>query len=366
MEVCRISNSFAVRPQLKSCNFLSQNNSAYATSKQISDYNPMYYMPTFKGRDTAFIKELNNFVKKGSLSKDEENEFKERLQELVKETVNDNSKLLGEGQFGKVYRINDDYVMKVYKNADYENLSRTELKLGDAEIFNIPNYYGGVIASCGPVSILKNASPKGSAIVSGAPSQLPIEQALEYQANVSLPAFSKLPQEAYDKLALSFKEMNKIVEQEYGRTYHYIPDTINPNNFIISSNEIRIVDELSRTRTSIEPNNIITMFEATLNKVNTLNKSNFDENLIPLRKDIFKKCIFAAEKQELPMELTQIEMQWFSDISKLAGYRFSGAKIIKEIKNLRNTEPDINVRLEKLNTFLKNLDEDMKIWDNPF
>jgi len=90
MEVCRISNSFAVRPQLKSCNFLSQNNSAYATSKQISDYNPMYYMPTFKGRDTAFIKELNNFVKKGSLSKDEENEFKERLQELVKETVNDN------------------------------------------------------------------------------------------------------------------------------------------------------------------------------------------------------------------------------------------------------------------------------------
>lgn len=320
---------------------------------QINQYNPVCYMPAFKSQTTDRFVELFEKGLETDLSKKESEQLSYNLYKVKKEVMSDKDSFMGEGHVGSTYKINDDYILKVDKNSPLIKKKKFNY-VKDDTTNNIPYYYGGVLATCDNLSILKNADPKGQGIVLGKPRWLKDDQKTEYVVNKSLPALAELPQTSYDNYALTLKKLNDTPFGISKKDTRYSPDAINPNNFMIVDNEIRFVDELLTLHNGRE-NDLSTMCAPFLNKSMELADADKNAETIDSKREIFKKCVLASEEAELgtPHDITNYFN--FKNVMEICDYKTDVKDFIHFIDSARAQEPDKELRKQQLSDYLDNL-----------
>ena len=156
-----------------------------------------------------------------------------------------------------------------------------------------------------------------------------------------LKEFATLPQTAFDNLAKDFQKLNNIKETNL----FYRFDTNNPNNFIKVGNSIKIVDDIDWVPTE-EPNDLFNLLRIFIHK----------EGNSEFKKEIFKKCILASEKTNLPMEAAHKYLKRFMDeICQFANTKKSFNEIFETLTNLRKNIPDTTSRLKQVEKFIEEL-----------
>ena len=341
-------------------------NGFYGKNKKISvscperemteTYNPVYYMPSFKASKEQ---EFSNLFTKGlneNLTEEELNILSDYLYE-IKMNVKENplKYFIGSGNFGNVYQINDDYVLKIEKYY-YDNMTRKFNYKKDNPFNDIPYYYGGILATCDNLSVMKNADPKKEAIVAGCPLWISSNDRENYILNKSLPAFANLPQSSYDNYALVLKMLNDMCYRIKYDKQRKTPDVNNPNNFIIVDNKIRFVDELA-TLHNDEQNNLYTICSSFLHQNMNLKNKEQNEDTFKNKREILKKCVLAAEKTELPFSLNNMhELQRIGDILKICGYRTNEKNFMSNLDQIRKMESDKDLRKELITFYMDNLE----------
>ena len=339
-------------------NFKPKNNKvATNTLKQnyINEYNPAYYMPSFKA---STEKEFNNLFTKGlktKLSEQELNQLSKNIYEIKDDVIKDKSRFLGSGSFGSVYKIDDDYVLKIEKY--YYDKYNKKFDYKRENPFNeIPFYYGGILATCDNLSVLKNADPKGDAIISGVPLWCGTEEKEEYLINKSLPAFANLEQSSYNNYAFVLRLLNGMSYKIDYDKQRKTPDTLNPNNFMIVDDKIRFVDEFV-TLHHDQQNNLFTMCSPFLNRNMRLINDEENTKTFDNKRAILKKCVLAAEEAELPINLNDIhEYKKFDSILKTCGYNVTEKAFLSNIETIRKMESDKDLSKELITFYLDNLE----------
>ena len=320
----------------------------------ITEYNPAYYLPSFKGsKEKAF----NNLFSKGlevDLSNEELNKLSDYIYEIKDNVTKDESKFMGSGSFGDVYRIDDDYVLKVEKY--YYNPKDKKFKYEQDNPFNrIPYYYGGILAKCDNLSILKNADPKNEGILAGAPIWFDKKDGCDYLTQKSLPAFAALPQEAYNNYAIVLKILNGMSFVSNYDKIRFSPDIFNSNNFIITGNKIKIVDEFFQLHKDAK-NDLCTMCFPFVNDIMHIKDEKINAETIDNKREIFKKCVLAADEADLPMPDNMYSQNRFKKILDTCGYEVPVKDFLQNIENMRSFEADKDIRKELISFYIDNLE----------
>lgn len=290
-----------------------------------------HYTPSFQAYyKSSFGKRLEKALKNTNTSDGLQEEFNKIL---AKKKNSDNK--IGEGSYGSVYRIDDYYVFKIYHKtgaqtgnfkASYEN------KFQDLKV-----YCGKVLAKIGNVEIIRNVTKNRKDFLQMAnPSVDGIEA-----YNHSLKEFISLPQKAFDKLAKDFMTLNSI----HNSNLYYSFDTNNPNNFIKVGKSIKIVDDIDWTPCK-QPNDIYNLMHIFIKKDGDIN----------LKKEIFKKCALACEKQKLPMDAVYDYLyQFMDDILQNAGIKMSFDSYYHSMQDFRNEYPNDTKRMLLVKNFIESL-----------
>ena len=112
--------------------------------------------PAFCGYRSKFTQELDKFIASASLKKDTpaQKSLVEQFKTLLPDITKPENKM-GEGNYGTVYRIDDEYALKLPHRRT--NTSDEEFVLNPGTVVSkLKTYYGGFIAMIGDAKILKN------------------------------------------------------------------------------------------------------------------------------------------------------------------------------------------------------------------
>lgn len=323
--------------------------------KQVNQWNPGYYMPVFTSSTTDKFTALFNKGLETELTQPELTQLADYLYEIKDDVTYDPDSYIGEGNFGYVYKMNDDYVLKIQNSFSYlGGIDKKFEYTKDRKFSDIPYYYGEVLAKCDNMEILKNANPKGDAIVCGMPVWLDEEEQKRYLIDVSLPAFAKLPQSAYDNYAKVLKSLNEKTFTVNEEEKKYSPDILNNNNFMIVDDEIRFVDEMD-TLDSGKENDLYTMLASFFDWGMKFVAPELPETT-KNKKEIFKKCVLASEEAELPIPTDGWRILSLSSIMDLCDYDTDEQEFIDNLTEIRTQEPDKELRKQKLSDYLDNLE----------
>ncbi|MCM1009759.1 MAG: hypothetical protein NC390_02620 [Fusobacterium sp.] len=241
------------------------------------------------------------------------------------------------GMRGFVSRLDDQFVLKAphwFKKATPEGIQRhcAQGKVHKNKFEAIQDYYGHHVMTFGDIAIMKNATAPGNYVRVGRPFEMALDDGgFEYYSQTYLPTCAELPQDTFDRLAKNLKTLNGITSGDF----HYEPDTLNPNNFLIFNDQIRIVDDMDPIKLD-EPNTLTTMLRPLINNTSTDEKAVFSEELVPLRRKIFKKSSIASVKNDLPLASSFREEAEFEETCQLSG-------IEKQILKLKQYIADRNI-----------------------
>ena len=260
---------------------------------------------------------------------------------------------INKGRESKVYKISDKYVAKIKRGYDENSAIHfyNFTKLPDKRFNQLDIYFGEPVIKLGNIEILKNATPSKDFLCCGTkykgPHSATLDEYMDYENNF-IPRCSNIPQESYDKFAKGLADLNKIHDSkiDFSKIY-YTPDIINPNNILISDNQFRIVDKLDKTKQK-EPNTLFTMLEPLLLRLSPESYANYKESLVEPRYNIYKKCLIAATKANLPLEnslkyeysdyyLASILKTYFTDThDNLAKMRNQGVSLENRLNYITN------------------------------
>lgn len=332
----------------------SQNNSV--------KFNPVYFHPSFSNNARKILK-FNNLLNK--VLEDPKNITLETLSELnnlfkyvFTDATKDQKALINTGRNSKVYRIDDKYVFKT----DTNNFFQDEFEIMPKNEFfaKLKTWDGAVLARFGKITILKNAASDKTALPIGICYNMEKQEGIEesYYNKKILPLLAKLPQSAFDEIAGDIKTLNSS-----SPVYYF--DYINPNNFLIVGDKIRIVDDIEKKPVNGCYNNLASMFRVFITNIQAYNRASFNENLIPQRRNIFKKCVLASERMELPFGFISYEKSNIEMAKRLAGYTtmndngdsYKSFSLIKDLRKFRKEIPNIDERMEKTEEYLDNLNK---------
>ena len=176
-----------------------------------------------------------------------------------------------------------------------------------------------------------------------------------YYEKVYLPTYSKLPQELFDNLAYNFKALNNITSKTNKLNRFYAFDEFNPNNFVLGGKRIKITDKL--VPVSIQNRNDLSlMFEALLNKYQPNVLSRFNKNLVEPRIKIFKKCIIACERAELPLTKDIKGLHSIKTSCDLVGLKTPWSLVNAQFHKFRKTIPKMDVRIAAIQKYLNEIE----------
>lgn len=312
---------------------------------------------------------------------------------------------LGRGRDSTTYRIGYKYIAKVKNGCTLEKASKkcNKINIPKRKFSHLDSYYGETQLRVGDIEILKNASPNEADFNCGYCSfskkvtsktenicdpkeSYKLEKKLLkdiYEDNVL--SINKLPQESFDRLAENLSDLNKescgrmtilrrkppkymydkkfqwrnlfkfekIEIKGIGRKHFYVPDIINPNNFIVSGDEIRMVDDFRKVPCK-NPNTIWTMLTPIMLKINPENWASPNPDLIEQRKSIFKKILIAAEKKQLPLVTKSRQDGEYakSTLNHLLGDSDKpygiGTDVISKMREMRKQGIPLEERLKRL------------------
>ena len=237
------------------------------------------YTPSFQ----AYYKSsFSKRFEKALVSGEGMSELSDEFVKILKSRKNDKAKMGTSGSYGSVFRIDDYYVFKTY-HVDKE-LKTQPFKIALKEKFQgFKTYCGNILARFGQIEIIANATRDKKKFVELARGS---KQGAEAYA-ASLAEFAKLPQKQFDRLGQVFSRLNKISD---GNLFYKF-DTHNPNNILKIGKSLKLVDEIAITPNR-NSNDILALLRAFIQEGGDMS----------VKRDIFKKCILASEKEKLPMD----------------------------------------------------------------
>jgi len=310
----------------------------------------------FLGYKTKFSKQLEKFIAEPCPEPQAMIMLSQDMAKMVNKRVQPKYKM-GEGKFHDVYKIDDYYVMRVPKDDrnPYVSLPRKPRKKVFEFFSGFKAYMGQVVSNFGDYEIIKNAKgTKKDIIEAGIPYKLAYKidrcatskEINDVQAQITkeynekyLPAFSSLPQKAYDKVAADIVRLND--SQQNAHYFVKMFDCNNPNNFIKVGKNIKIIDDLSAT---IEYGNVSDMMRVFLRDYGAKNTP----NTIEMKKNIFKKCVVAAVKNNMLDKFHAL-----GEYIKFANIKEEPKEFAKKALDIART-PNKN-KIKKLNTYLDTL-----------
>lgn len=258
----------------------------------------------------------------------------QEFNQILKSKKNISSKI-GQGSYGEVYRIDDFYVFKSYFSQNPKPNSFTPNT--DNTFNNLKTYFGKVIARIGNIEIIRNVTKNTKNFHQMANVQKEGINAF----NQALEEFATLPQQAFDRLAQDFDKLNKL---KHGHIFFRF-DTNNPNNFIKVGQSIRIVDDIDWT-----PCEKANTFYALLRIFAQKNGN------ASLKKELFKKCVLACEKYQLPLDTDYKYLKkYVEELFTNANIKTSFEQHYQKMTELRNTQKDKNIRMEMVKQYLDTL-----------
>ncbi len=328
-----------------------ESSKSFSYGKIPANLNPDYFHPSFKSASPQKIEQLSNFL--DTIIAGTEKFSKESLAKmavLIKETVEATLKsdihIINWGKEGVVHRLNEKYVFKILNGEDCDMREfRVITHTGDE---NLKTWYGGAIVSSKNVSIMRNADPQGIQIPIGAPYDYYYTDARAYyKNNKCLSRVAKIPQKSFDEIAKDLKELDKGSFYGHNRKF----DFDNPNNFLLIDDKIRVVDDLEYREN--KPNTINDMLTAFILKLNAITSAHFDEKLIAERRNVFKKCVIACEKSELP--LNGMENDRINEVLHFTNFKTKEKDFVSSLCDIRKKFPNMDERINAVSAFLEAL-----------
>ena len=236
---------------------------------------------------------LHRVISKNTFSVSEEDNLRQLLMKYLP-TLKSKKRLLGFGFHESVYRINDEFAIKMGKNTKIEDVGN--LELCKKEHSDLKSYFGGVLAKFGRIQILRNL---GDHTPVGIPYGMSKDKATDYYRNEYLPLFANVPQESYNSLLADCATLNKRFNEGYD-FYCHVFDYVNPNNIVLKYNKLFWVDKIRRD--SSEKNSVSQVLNMMLNKYGIDNKDwisdGYGGSLVQARK-IFNKIVIAGAENNL-------------------------------------------------------------------
>ncbi len=318
--------------------------------------------PAFNGYTSHFGKTLHNAIDRGYPTEVEKKSLLGEIQKFIREKLSPD-RLLGEGAHGSVYKIDDDFCMKF----DIGTRPRAK-KMGELPengFKGLKTYYGSKVADFDDVAILKNVSSDGSHIPVGVPQEFAIKNSAEessiYYQCIALPRLSDIPQKSFDAVAEDCQRLNELGAKN---KTHYTFDYINPNNFVIVDDKIRIIDDIN-VLNSLEDNSVANLFNVFLEKsfLNTpVQYSMYSETT---RRNLFKKIVLAGMKADLPMRSKHSAenlSSWKNVVNELCGIDNSYSEVLHNLEKI-SQNPNKEQRVKLANDYLDSLFEYDKFYD---
>lgn len=325
-------------------------NISYYNSYQLYQNNKN--TPSFSGYKSKFSKELDNVIKNNTVKTDDIRNLSKLLNKFWNRPET-KARVLGSGTHGTVYKIDDEYVIKVPNSgSDYfyfEDLPKQKFQ-------GLKTYYGEVIANFTYGKILKNVSQNGSHMQAGIPDKmisagLRNEDIKDYYLNTYLTRFAKLPQRAYNAIACDFDKLNKM-----GKGYdNYTFDFKNPNNFVLVGKRIRITDLIGKT-TIKNANSTAEMLSILLEKTHINQFAQFEKEAIQPRREIFNKIVLASMKYNLDLGTYPTDkIIWKTIINDLCGIKTSYQEVLSTLLKYQKEVNQASQRLKLTKNYLDSL-----------
>lgn len=308
----------------------------------------------FKGYTSEFGKELKTVIQRGQANETEQINLVEQLRKILASLTPD--KQLGEGAHGIVYKIDDDFCLKVPRG----NMPVVDKLLEiPSNIFKtLKNYYGNAVAKFNDVTIMKNVSSGGEHIPVGIPENVAIKNIhadnMAYYEMFALPRIADMPQKSFDEVAKDCAELNKLGDGKY--TYKF--DYRNPNNFVIVGDSIRTTDDIER-RFGNRPNSIADLLNVFINTTFLNCRANYSSIGEPLRRNLMEKIILAGMKNDLPLTsgLGSDEILWYTITEDLCKLKTPTNKIMEKLTEIKAI-PDAKKRIELTKEYLGKIMKD--------
>lgn len=304
-----------------------------------------YNTPFFTSYKSAFTKKLDDMLACKNYTQEDIVEITDKANKIIENCI-DEEHFLGKGSLGSVYKIDSKYVIK---------LPFWTNKLGDFRILpnkfpSLETYYGGEVADFGLVKILRSVSPDGKHDTVGVPYSYAkthnYREFSRYYEEVSFPRIMNIPQESFDKLASDCAKLNKM----NGYTFDYI----NPNNFVLVGDEIRVVDSIISTL-CFNNNSIANLMRPFIWAEGVGVEAAFSQTLLEPRRDIFKKIVLAGMRHDLPVVSGGSEYVLEEVFELLCRANTKTQKFTKQLEKIKQDFPDVKERLECTRQYLETI-----------
>lgn len=338
---------------------ISSNTAFSSECKNIpANLSPAYFHPSFSGINPKHAKEfsqlLDNMI--AHPQKIQDNHYLKAstlLEKIVESAQKDKNIIINTGGSGNVYKIDDKYVIKIRNYfMGFEDSLDYNLKINEnSNPMGLKSWFGDIVAKSEGITIMRNADPEGIQIPVGAPFKGTSLTIMDYyKNNKCISKLAELPQKSFDEFAQDLKILNENLNTNAKTVYKF--DYENPNNFLIVGDKIRAVDDLDHYVNSI--NSLDDMLIAFIHKINAHNIASFDEDLVLDRQNVFKKCVLACEKNEIPIhEKSAIcAKKRIDNILMYSKMNTNYNDLVLKLEELRNKFPNMDERLKALSNFL--------------
>lgn len=317
------------------------------------------YTPSFTGYKSVFGKKFEKALKTRRTSRQSADRLLDDFTDMYDKRVRMNNKI-GSGFYGTVYKIDDSYVLKRGNERLVPEFCGIKI-VHKLKFGHLKHYFGEALAKIynatgEDMAILKNVYSKGKSVPVGIPdgfdSTHTKDECLEYYKKNYLPKFAQLPQRSFDGIAKDFALLNKMCTPK--KSYFF--DFLNPNNFVLCGKTIRILDEINID--SLKTRNCVTdMLDVFINRMDLDKEAVFDEELVPLRKELTKKLILAGARHEVPMYYDTANLNtWAKTFNDLLGMEdLDVGEIVSFINYITYTYTKPKQRVEIVKQYLEEI-----------
>lgn len=311
---------------------------------------PQSSKPCFKGTVEDFGKAAKEIFAKTKIDEKDELILTNLLKKSQEELLNPD-RFLGNGFWGKVYRIDDNFVAKIGRNINnITDVISEKFKIGKNIFKDLSTYYGEPIGAIGRVQILKNV---GEHIPAGIPSKIvkqmdSLEDCEKYYQEKYLPLFAKVPQESYDKL---IKDISKLNKMQYSKDEYYTFDSKNPGNIVLANDKLFLIDDID---TSYIPNgnSVGKILESMLYNLVFAHKVLSYGNNVDDAREVLRKIIIASEKANLPYDTRTSDENIWKLVLLNCNICMKSDDFIQNLEIIRGRNPNLSKRIPLIENFI--------------
>lgn len=316
--------------------------------------NPNAKPPVFRGKSRELEKALDSVINKTQISENEKNILIQKIKAALSD-IFIQSRFIGEGTHNAVYKITKKYVARIPigEKINSKNIGNN-FKWGENKFKNLLHYFGEAIVTLGKVQILKNISPH---VPAGIPEHLAKKYSQncknEYYKKKYLPKFARIPQQSYNSLAMDLARLN---EMKFGPRLYGVFDALNPNNIVVHSKNLMLVDEIDTLCDRSYSNTTAKLLKVLINRATKDSYSpEVDNKELKLMKKILKKTILAGVYADLVHANSQEDYKDWEIALKKCHLNINASELIGVLEDLSQKERDPLIRNSIAENYLSTL-----------